>query len=73
MGMTDLKSYRDNVRIDSTGGAASNRASGMILSIGITGGNCLSWNFIGTSPLYSRKHLESIADRAVQLVRENIG
>jgi NRPS condensation-like uncharacterized protein len=73
MGSTDLKSYREDLRIDSTGGAASNRASGLILSIGITGGDCMSWNFIATSPLYSRKHIESIADRAVAVIIENIG
>ncbi|PKL35425.1 MAG: hypothetical protein CVV44_21710 [Spirochaetae bacterium HGW-Spirochaetae-1] len=72
MGRIDMGTTRSNLNIESLGFASSSRASGMIYSIIAMTDRCMTWNFVATDPLYSRKHLESIADHAVSLILNTI-
>jgi|GEM_PF-6303957 len=72
MGRIDMGTTRSNLNIESLGFASSSRASGMIYSIIATTDGCMTWNFVATDPLYSRKHLERIADHAVSLILNTI-
>jgi len=68
LGNVKIKNLYDTFSVDSFSGAATPSAFNNISSIAASLSNTMTWNFMGVFPLYSREHLNKLADRSVTLL-----
>lgn len=72
IGIVNIKNNYDSFTVDSLGLATTPSAFNNISSIAASLSNTMTWNFLGVFPLYSREHLNNLADRSVTLLLKAI-
>ena len=68
IGIVNIKDTYDSFDVDSFGVAGTPSPFNNISSIAASLSNTMTWNFMGVFPLYSREHLNKLADRSVTLL-----
>ena len=67
IGTVDIESSQGACTIVKIGFAAA-----IVSSYAATINDFMTWNFVGTEPLYSKKQIERIADAAVEILNGNL-
>lgn len=68
VGIIDMENHFESFGVESLGFATTPSAFNNISSIAASVSNIMTWNFMGVSPLYTREHLNKIADRSVAIL-----